>query len=109
MTHVLPIDELAGLQSVAAILGAISFGIFIGLLICSVLYKRWSNDRTEVEVEHDPANDYDDAIQQAAPPSYRKGSYFKKKIFLKRPKFRKLVKTNIMKKVCKLLNVCNFL
>lgn len=65
-------DELAGLQSVAAILGAISFGIFIGLLICSVLYKRWSNDRTEVEVEHDPANDYDDAIQQAAPPSYRK-------------------------------------
>ena len=70
-------DDLAGLQSVAAILGAISFGIFIGLLLCSVLYKRWSRDRSDtcnVESGHSPENDYDDVIQQAAPPSYRKGT-----------------------------------
>lgn len=73
------LDPLDGLQSVAAIFGGISFFIFIGLLLCSVLYKRWSrnnenNSETCNADEIDPQNDYDDVIQAAAPPSYNIGT-----------------------------------
>jgi len=68
---------LAGLQSVAAVLGAISFGVFVGLMLCSVLYKRWTRGRgngNQVNIEADE-DDYDDVIQRAAPPSYNKGTF----------------------------------
>ncbi|XP_066912392.1 uncharacterized protein [Clytia hemisphaerica] len=68
--------DLEGLQSVAAVLGAISFGVFVGLMLCSVLYKRWSRGRptndVEENIEEGNENDVDDAIQRAAPPSYNK-------------------------------------
>lgn len=71
------LEDIAGLQSVAAVLGAISFGVFIGLMACSVLYKRWSRNRSHVNQQTvEEGNDDDgceDAIQREAPPSYDKG------------------------------------
>lgn len=66
----------------AAVLGAISFGVFVGLMLCSVLYKRWSRGRPTNDVaeniEEGNENDVDDAIQRAAPPSYNKGMNFRR-------------------------------
>ncbi|XP_065681883.1 uncharacterized protein LOC101240159 isoform X2 [Hydra vulgaris] len=71
-------EDSGGLQTIAAILGAISLGIFIGLLICSIFYKRWYKQPGDVlEIANLVYNEatqitLPDAIQAAAPPSYTK-------------------------------------
>ena len=69
-------EDLSSLRSIAAILGGISFGIFIFLLLCSIIYKRYvSNDerRDSCAPTNPGENDYLDAVQAAAPPSYQTG------------------------------------
>lgn len=69
-------EDLTSLRSIAAILGGVSFGIFIFLLICSVVYKRYmsNGDRRDTCPPAGPENDYLDAVQAAAPPSYQTGT-----------------------------------
>eukprot|EP00794_Sanderia_malayensis_P005157 gene5157-5807_t len=65
--------DLSSLRSIAAILGGVSFGIFLFLLLCSVIYKKYiSNDdrRDTCASQNGGENDYLDAVQAAAPPSY---------------------------------------
>ena len=57
-------------------------------MLCSVLYKRWTRGRTSGQQVNDEVegDDYDDAIQRAAPPAYDKGTFtfeiFRNDLFL---------------------------
>jgi len=66
-------EDLTSLRSIAAILGGVSFGIFIFLLLCSVIYKKYMNsqERRDTCPPSTNENDYLDAVQAAAPPSYQ--------------------------------------
>ena len=73
------VEDLTSLRSIAAILGGVSFGIFIFLLLCSVVYKRYINtsDRRSAHPPNTSGDsDYLDAVQAAAPPSYHTGMMF---------------------------------
>jgi len=73
LTAVKTDEPLDGLQSVAAIFGGISFFVFVGLLLCSIVYKRWSRtDNPDGTCNNDSNHDdgIPDVIQAAAPPSY---------------------------------------
>ena len=69
------LEDLTSLRSIAAILGGVSFGIFIFLLLCSVIYKKYMNsqERRDTCPPSTNENDYLDAVQAAAPPSYQTG------------------------------------
>ena len=71
------LEDLTSLRSIAAILGGVSFGIFVFLLLCSVIYKKYTStedhNRDTSCVEQDIQDDYVDAVQASAPPSYQRG------------------------------------
>ncbi|XP_065071121.1 uncharacterized protein LOC135695857 isoform X2 [Rhopilema esculentum] len=66
-------EDLTSLRSIAAILGGVSFGIFIFILLCSIVYKRYvgGDDRRNTCPPVNGDDDYLDAVQAAAPPSYQ--------------------------------------